>query len=105
MDAKTTRLIRGCRDNPPSFSLFGISADYYGFPFPFRMIFNIIQEMGNVDEMEMLKVFNMGIGMMIVVSEKDVEEVLERLKALGEKAYAIGVIDKKNKKQKSISFV
>lgn len=68
-------------------------------------IFNIIQEMGNIDEMEMLKVFNMGIGMMIVVSEKDVEEVLERLEALGEKAYAIGVIDKRSKKQKPVSFV
>ncbi|GAJ20730.1 unnamed protein product, partial [marine sediment metagenome] len=42
-------------------------------------IFDIIQKAGNIDNMEMLKVFNMGIGMMIVVSEKDLDEVMERL--------------------------
>ncbi len=67
-------------------------------------IFNIIQEMGNIDEMEMLRVFNMGIGMMIVVSEKDLKEVLGRLEELGEQAYTIGVIDRRDDKQKPVSF-
>ncbi len=68
-------------------------------------IFNIIQRMGNIDKKEMLRVFNMGIGMMIVVSEKDLNDVLERLEGLGERAYAIGVIDNRNNKQKHVSFV
>ena len=68
-------------------------------------IFNVIKDRGNITEMEMLKVFNMGIGMMIVVSDRDLKEVLERLGGLGQQAYAIGVIEKRSTKQKAISFV
>lgn len=68
-------------------------------------IFNVIKDRGNINEMEMLKVFNMGIGMMIVVSDRDLKEVLERLGGLGQQAYAIGVIEKRSTKQKAISFV
>ncbi len=68
-------------------------------------IFDVIKDRGNINEMEMLKVFNMGIGMMIVVSDRDLKEVLERLGGLGQQAYAIGVIEKRSTKQKAISFV
>jgi len=67
-------------------------------------IFPILQQMGNVDEKEMFRVFNMGIGMMIIVSEKDSSEVLERLAGLGEQAYVIGIVDKRDKDQDSVSF-
>lgn len=62
-------------------------------------IFNVIKEIGNVEVKEMFRVFNMGIGMMIIVSEKESGEVLERLHVLGEKAYKIGFIEKKDDKQ------
>ncbi len=68
-------------------------------------IFDIIKKMGSIDEMEMYRVFNMGIGMMIVVPEKDASEVIERLGILGEKAYAIGFIEKRETDQPSISFI
>lgn len=56
-------------------------------------IFNIIREIGNIEEKEMFRVFNMGIGMMIIVSDKDCPAVLEHLEILGEKAYLIGLIE------------
>ncbi|MBN1473409.1 MAG: phosphoribosylformylglycinamidine cyclo-ligase [Syntrophaceae bacterium] len=61
-------------------------------------IFNVIQEMGDIEEQEMFRVFNMGIGMMIIVSEKDCPDIMEQLKmeVLGEKAYLIGVIEKRD---------
>ncbi|ESP62670.1 Phosphoribosylformylglycinamidine cyclo-ligase [Smithella sp. ME-1] len=65
-------------------------------------IFSVIQETGNVEEKEMFRVFNMGIGMMIIVSEKECEEVLNRLEVLGEKAYQIGFIEKKEDKQEQV---
>ena len=43
----------------------------------------------------MLRVFNMGIGMIIIIAEKDHAEIMERLGKLGEKAYSIGTIEKK----------
>jgi phosphoribosylformylglycinamidine cyclo-ligase len=53
----------------------------------------------------MLRVFNMGIGMMIVVPEKESEEVMERLEILGERSYAIGFIENRDKDQPAVSFV
>ena len=55
-------------------------------------IFELIRSGGNVDEMEMLRTFNCGIGMVLVVSKGDSEDILDRLTALGEKAWLIGTI-------------
>ena len=68
-------------------------------------IFDLIRRVGGVEEEEMLRVFNMGIGMIIIVAEMDHAEILERLEKLGEKAYALGVIEKREKDQPTVSFV
>jgi phosphoribosylformylglycinamidine cyclo-ligase len=68
-------------------------------------IFDLIRRVGGVDEEEMLRVFNMGIGMIIIVAEIDHAEILERLEMLGEKAYALGVIEKRENDQPTVSFV
>ncbi|MCE5211745.1 MAG: phosphoribosylformylglycinamidine cyclo-ligase [Deltaproteobacteria bacterium] len=65
-------------------------------------IFKVIQEIGNVEEKEMFRVFNMGIGMMIIVAEKESQAVLEYLELMGEKAYQIGFIEKKEDKQEQV---
>ena len=67
-------------------------------------IFSVIQDIGHVEEKEMFRVFNMGIGMMMIVSEKESQEILDRLKVLGEKAYLIGVVEKKEENQASGLF-
>ncbi len=68
-------------------------------------IFSIIQESGNVEDHEMMRVFNMGIGMMIVVSEKEASEVVERLQKLGENASLIGTIEKRESDQPPVIVV
>ena len=68
-------------------------------------IFDLIRRVGGVDEEEMLRVFNMGIGMIIIVAETDHAEILERLEKLGEKAYALGVIEKRDNDQPTVSFI
>jgi phosphoribosylformylglycinamidine cyclo-ligase len=72
---------------------------------PVPPIFDLIRRVGGVDEEEMLRVFNMGIGMIIIVAEIDHAEILERLEMLGEKAYALGVIEKRENDQPTVSFV
>jgi phosphoribosylformylglycinamidine cyclo-ligase len=69
---------------------------------PIPPIFNVIREIGNVEQKEMFRVFNMGIGMMIIVAEKECQDVLDRLQMLGEKAYLIGVIEKREEKQDQV---
>ena len=57
-------------------------------------VFDLIQKTGNISEHDMFNTFNMGVGMGIVVAKEDVDKSLEILKAQGEDAYALGVIEK-----------
>ncbi|MDD4357996.1 MAG: AIR synthase-related protein, partial [Smithellaceae bacterium] len=77
-----------------------ITADSWTIP----PIFSVIRDIGHVDETEMFRVFNMGIGMMMIVSEKESQEIIDRLKVMGETAYLIGTIEKKEPNQASVYF-
>lgn len=57
-------------------------------------IFNLIQKKAQVDDNEMYRDFNMGIGMILAVPAKQAAAVTKRAKKLGEKAYPIGEIGK-----------
>jgi phosphoribosylformylglycinamidine cyclo-ligase len=59
-------------------------------------VFGYLQKAGNISEMEMMRTFNNGIGMVAVVHEKNTQEILDRLIAMKEKAFVIGeVVDRK----------
>ena len=53
-------------------------------------IFKLLQEEGAVPERDMFNIFNMGIGMCVIVAKKDADKALEILKEAGEDAYIIG---------------
>lgn len=55
-------------------------------------IFSHIQKLGNVEEEEMYRVFNMGIGFVVIVPSNQAQAVLERASELGEQAVRIGDI-------------
>ncbi|NLC96090.1 MAG: phosphoribosylformylglycinamidine cyclo-ligase [Erysipelotrichaceae bacterium] len=55
-------------------------------------IFKLLQNLSKMDENEMFNVFNMGIGMAVVVDKDDVNAVLEILENNNEKAYVIGEV-------------
>ncbi|MBU2521252.1 MAG: phosphoribosylformylglycinamidine cyclo-ligase [Proteobacteria bacterium] len=60
-------------------------------------VFSFLQQAGKISEKEMLRTFNNGIGMIAVLSEEVVQDVLERLIAMGEKSYIIGeIVERKN---------
>lgn len=58
-------------------------------------IFPFLQKLGNVAEKEMYNVFNMGIGMILLVDEADVEKTMAILKENGEDARIIGKVTDK----------
>lgn len=66
-------------------------------------IFEYMKNKGNVDDEDMLRTFNNGIGMVLVVPAEDADEIMIRLKGLNEKAYIIGEIESKGRK-KNIQF-
>jgi phosphoribosylformylglycinamidine cyclo-ligase len=55
-------------------------------------IFDWLQDAGNVEQNEMLRVFNCGIGMVIVAAEVDVERLTTTLTTHGETVFRIGTI-------------
>jgi len=56
------------------------------------VLFDVLRDAGNVERDEMYRTFNMGIGMVLAVAEHDAEDMLDRLKGLGERAWVIGEI-------------
>lgn len=53
-------------------------------------IFRLLQEWGNVDWKEMYRIFNMGIGMVLIVSEEEAKSIQSELAAKNETCYEIG---------------
>ena len=57
---------------------------------PVLPIFQAIQERGDVELGEMYRVFNMGIGLILVVAPEHVDRVMAKAVELGDRAYHIG---------------
>ncbi|HZV81330.1 MAG TPA: phosphoribosylformylglycinamidine cyclo-ligase [Geobacteraceae bacterium] len=57
-------------------------------------IFTILMQAGNIEENEMLRTLNCGIGMVLVVPESQTEDIMIRLSGLHETAFVIGEIAK-----------
>jgi phosphoribosylformylglycinamidine cyclo-ligase len=55
-------------------------------------VFPFLQKGGNISSTEMARAFNMGVGMIVVVPDHAVLDVMQRIQALEEKAYVIGEI-------------
>jgi phosphoribosylformylglycinamidine cyclo-ligase len=60
---------------------------------PVPPLFRWLQEQGNVADDEMLRVFNCGIGMALVVAEADAARALGALRKAGETAWRIGRVE------------
>jgi phosphoribosylformylglycinamidine cyclo-ligase len=59
---------------------------------PRHEIFNFLQNLGPVEEEEMFRVFNMGIGYVLIVAEDFTNSITDKLTRYGEKVYEIGRI-------------
>ena len=59
---------------------------------PVLPIFKLMQSVGNIDERDMYNTFNMGIGMVVIVSKEDEEDAKKVLEEFGEKAYTLGEV-------------
>ena len=55
-------------------------------------VFRLLEKYGNIPHREMFNIFNMGIGMVVVLDESEAAKAIEILTAAGEKASVIGRI-------------
>ena len=67
-----------------------MGAEVNGGAWEMPTIFRLLQEWGNVDWTEMYRTFNMGIGMILIVSPKEAARVEAHLQKMGEAVYRIG---------------
>ena len=63
---------------------------------PVLPVFDVMQAIGDVDEDEMYRAFNMGLGMVFIVDSSKVERVKDALKELTE-VYEMGVVESGHK--------
>ncbi|HDL07949.1 MAG TPA: phosphoribosylformylglycinamidine cyclo-ligase [Desulfobacteraceae bacterium] len=68
-------------------------------------IFHFLQQAGNISDKEMMRTFNNGIGLIAVVREEAVQDLLARLDALNEKAFIIGEIVGKKEFEERVAWI
>ncbi|GFO84317.1 phosphoribosylformylglycinamidine cyclo-ligase [Anaerostipes butyraticus] len=94
-------VIKGCShitgggfyENVPRMLPEGVRAVVHKDSYEVPAIFKLLAETGEIDEKMMYNTYNMGIGMMVAVDNKDVDAALEALKEAGETAYVVGEIE------------
>jgi phosphoribosylformylglycinamidine cyclo-ligase len=67
-------------------------------------IFGWLQQRGELAESEMLRVFNCGIGMILIVPREQADDIAQRLQGLGERAYRIGEIERKTTEEPPLLY-
>jgi len=82
----------GLLDNIPRILPKGVAVEIDGGSWPVLPVFDLISRIGNVSRSEMFRTFNMGLGMVVVVSPSEAERVCAYLDEQGEKHYDIGRI-------------
>lgn len=68
-------------------------------------IFKFLQKKADIPEMEMFRTFNCGIGMVLILPENIVKDVLFQIQALGEEAMIIGKIEPRDPEEGPVTFV
>ncbi len=68
-------------------------------------LFSVLQQAGNVAKDEMYRTFNMGIGMVVAVTDNDVDDMINRLNGMGERAWLIGEINSCEESSECVELV
>jgi phosphoribosylformylglycinamidine cyclo-ligase len=80
----------GITENVPRLLPPGCGAEVRLGSWPVLPIFNLIARAGNVPQDDMLRTFNMGIGLILIVAARHTPRVMGTLKRKGEQAWVIG---------------
>lgn len=82
----------GLLDNIPRVLPTGLDARLDTASWEVPSVFRTLQEQGGIGEMEMFRVFNMGVGMVAVVNAERADALVGELNAAGEQAWVAGSI-------------
>ena len=88
----------GLVDNVPRVLPDGLAVQFDSRAWTVPPIFQLIQQRGKVDQQEMYRVFNMGIGMVLICSPGDVDQLVGQLP----EAVVIGEVVKQTRKERVV---
>ncbi len=86
----------GFYENIPRMMKDGLTAKVNKSAVPVLPIFKVMEKVGNISEHDMFNTFNMGIGMIAAVDNKQADKALQVLKENGEDAVVLGEVIKGN---------
>jgi len=87
----------GLSENIPRVLPEGTNAVLYPGRWNAHAIFYLIEKWGNIERDEMYRDFNMGIGMVMILPDEQVEDAFKELEKCGEEPYIIGEITEGNR--------
>ena len=82
----------GLLENIPRILPAGTNAEINRGSWPVLPVFDLLQRLGHVEEAEMYRTFNMGVGMVVICAESDAATIKSHFEATGERCYQIGQI-------------
>lgn len=94
----------GLTENIPRIIKNGLLAEINLSSWKFPKIFQWLQDSGKISQMDMLRIFNCGVGMICILDQKDISKAQSILKGYKFKSFPIGVI-KKSKSSTQIEFI
>lgn len=95
----------GLIDNIPRILPGACKAVIHKLSWTSQPIFHFLQKAGQMSDQEMMRTFNNGLGLVIVVSEEEASDALMRLEGMGETAYIIGSVESRDENEEPVSFV
>ncbi|MBM4133305.1 MAG: phosphoribosylformylglycinamidine cyclo-ligase [Nitrospira sp.] len=95
----------GLTENLPRVLPDGSVAQLKRAAWPVPPLFAMLAKMGKVEQEEMYRVFNMGIGLVLVVPAEQADRVISRAGELGDRGYKIGEIVAGPAGEKSVAYV
>ncbi len=94
----------GFEGNVPRVLPKGVRARIDPESWPRPGIFDWLQARAELPDEEMRRVFNCGVGMVLIVPREQAEEIAQRLRSLGERVYAIGEVERKGPEEPALVF-
>ena len=86
----------GLTENIPRIIKKGMLAEINLSSWKFPKIFQWLQDSGKISQMDMLRIFNCGVGMICVLDQKEISKAQSILKGYKFKSFPIGLIKKSN---------
>lgn len=68
-------------------------------------VFQYMKKAGDLSDTEMMRTFNNGIGLIIVVNQEQCDEALTHLESIGEQAFHIGSVERRDEEDPPVHFI